>query len=210
MDGVRVGGRWHHHGNHHRRPSLGARGVQNRGIHPVAVRLESGRATRSPVWEISAPARSGCSGRSSGSCWPAGGSRSAMSSPASIFAVTIIGIPFAWAHLKLAGIALWPIGKILCRPHPRGVIAPSVCAAPNFILRCGKKLAHSAEPGSEASWNKEASHVPARPCHPTPSTTARTALGGRRRWRQMRGCVAERPTLLGGKWRTPPARPGRC
>jgi uncharacterized membrane protein YccF (DUF307 family) len=28
-----------------------------------------------------------------------------------ILAITIIGIPFAWAHLKLAGIALWPIGK---------------------------------------------------------------------------------------------------
>jgi len=27
--------------------------------------------------------------------------------------VTIIGIPFAWAHLKLAGIALWPIGKMI-------------------------------------------------------------------------------------------------
>jgi uncharacterized membrane protein YccF (DUF307 family) len=27
--------------------------------------------------------------------------------------VSIIGIPFAWAHLKLAGIALWPIGKII-------------------------------------------------------------------------------------------------
>src|SRR6266702_5508151 len=26
-------------------------------------------------------------------------------------AVTIIGIPFAWAHLKLARLALWPIGK---------------------------------------------------------------------------------------------------
>jgi uncharacterized membrane protein YccF (DUF307 family) len=26
-------------------------------------------------------------------------------------AVTIIGIPFAWAHLKLAGISLWPVGK---------------------------------------------------------------------------------------------------
>jgi uncharacterized membrane protein YccF (DUF307 family) len=26
------------------------------------------------------------------------------------FAVTIIGIPFAWQHLKLAGLALWPIG----------------------------------------------------------------------------------------------------
>ena len=28
-------------------------------------------------------------------------------------ALTIIGIPFAWAHLKLAGIALWPIGKVI-------------------------------------------------------------------------------------------------
>jgi uncharacterized membrane protein YccF (DUF307 family) len=28
-------------------------------------------------------------------------------------AVTIVGIPFAWAHLKLAGLALWPIGKII-------------------------------------------------------------------------------------------------
>lgn len=26
-------------------------------------------------------------------------------------AVTIIGIPFAWAHLKLAGLSLWPIGR---------------------------------------------------------------------------------------------------
>jgi uncharacterized membrane protein YccF (DUF307 family) len=26
-------------------------------------------------------------------------------------ALTIIGIPFAWAHLKLAGLALWPVGK---------------------------------------------------------------------------------------------------
>ncbi|HEU5276556.1 MAG TPA: YccF domain-containing protein, partial [Xanthobacteraceae bacterium] len=29
-----------------------------------------------------------------------------------LLAVTIIGIPFAWAHLKLAGLALWPIGKV--------------------------------------------------------------------------------------------------
>ncbi len=28
-------------------------------------------------------------------------------------ALTIIGIPFAWAHLKLAGLALWPIGKVI-------------------------------------------------------------------------------------------------
>jgi uncharacterized membrane protein YccF (DUF307 family) len=30
-----------------------------------------------------------------------------------LLAVTLIGIPFAWAHLKLAGIALWPIGKVI-------------------------------------------------------------------------------------------------
>jgi len=30
-----------------------------------------------------------------------------------VLAVTIIGIPFAWAHLKLAGVALWPIGKVI-------------------------------------------------------------------------------------------------
>jgi uncharacterized membrane protein YccF (DUF307 family) len=29
------------------------------------------------------------------------------------FAITVIGIPFAWAHLKLAGIALWPIGRMI-------------------------------------------------------------------------------------------------
>ncbi len=27
--------------------------------------------------------------------------------------ITIIGLPFAWAHLKLAGIALWPIGRVV-------------------------------------------------------------------------------------------------
>jgi uncharacterized membrane protein YccF (DUF307 family) len=30
-----------------------------------------------------------------------------------VLAVTIVGIPFAWAHVKLAGIALWPIGKVI-------------------------------------------------------------------------------------------------
>jgi uncharacterized membrane protein YccF (DUF307 family) len=28
-----------------------------------------------------------------------------------LLAITIVGLPFAWAHLKLAGLALWPIGK---------------------------------------------------------------------------------------------------
>jgi uncharacterized membrane protein YccF (DUF307 family) len=30
-----------------------------------------------------------------------------------LLACTMIGIPFAWAHLKLAGLAAWPIGKII-------------------------------------------------------------------------------------------------
>ena len=28
-------------------------------------------------------------------------------------AVTVVGLPFAWAHWKLAGMALWPIGKVI-------------------------------------------------------------------------------------------------
>jgi uncharacterized membrane protein YccF (DUF307 family) len=30
-----------------------------------------------------------------------------------LLAITIVGIPFAWAHVKLAGLALWPIGKMI-------------------------------------------------------------------------------------------------
>jgi uncharacterized membrane protein YccF (DUF307 family) len=30
-----------------------------------------------------------------------------------VLAISIIGIPFAWAHFKLAGLALWPIGKMI-------------------------------------------------------------------------------------------------
>lgn len=30
-----------------------------------------------------------------------------------VLAITVIGIPFAWAHLKLAALALWPIGKAI-------------------------------------------------------------------------------------------------
>jgi uncharacterized membrane protein YccF (DUF307 family) len=42
-----------------------------------------------------------------------------------LLAITIIGLPFAWAHLKLAGLALWPIGKMIVpieddRPYHRG------------------------------------------------------------------------------------------
>jgi uncharacterized membrane protein YccF (DUF307 family) len=42
-------------------------------------------------------------------------------------AVTIIGIPFAWAHFKLAGIALWPIGKTIV---PRQSVSNPARVAP--------------------------------------------------------------------------------
>ncbi len=39
-----------------------------------------------------------------------------------LLAVTIIGIPFAWAHLKLAGLAVWPIGRMVVPADgPRGL-----------------------------------------------------------------------------------------
>ncbi len=34
------------------------------------------------------------------------------------WAVTIIGLPFAWAHLKLAMLALWPIGQRIVPTRP--------------------------------------------------------------------------------------------
>ena len=34
---------------------------------------------------------------------------------AALLAITIIGLPFAWAHLKLAGLALWPMGRAVVR-----------------------------------------------------------------------------------------------
>jgi uncharacterized membrane protein YccF (DUF307 family) len=41
-----------------------------------------------------------------------------------LLAVTIIGIPFAWAHLKLAGLALWPIGMMIVPADAPGVSYP--------------------------------------------------------------------------------------
>jgi uncharacterized membrane protein YccF (DUF307 family) len=40
-----------------------------------------------------------------------------------LLAITIIGIPFAWAHLKLAGASLAPVGtEVVPRDSPRPVL----------------------------------------------------------------------------------------
>ncbi len=36
-----------------------------------------------------------------------------------VLALSLIGLPFAWAHLKLAGFALWPIGRTIARSDLR-------------------------------------------------------------------------------------------
>src|SRR5215813_194204 len=41
-----------------------------------------------------------------------------------LLALTIVGIPFAWAHLKLAGLALWPIGKVIVPAQAAGFGTP--------------------------------------------------------------------------------------
>jgi uncharacterized membrane protein YccF (DUF307 family) len=41
-----------------------------------------------------------------------------------VLALTIVGIPFAWAHLKLAGLALWPIGKVIVPVEATGIGHP--------------------------------------------------------------------------------------
>src|SRR5436305_7007851 len=44
-------------------------------------------------------------------------------------AITIIGLPFAWAHLKLAGLALWPIGRSSSRSKTAGMSGERAIAA---------------------------------------------------------------------------------
>jgi len=39
-----------------------------------------------------------------------------------VLALTIIGIPFAWAHLKLAALAVWPLGKVIVTDEQRNFI----------------------------------------------------------------------------------------
>ena len=70
------------------------------------------------------PGRSAFSATSSGSCLPDGGWRSCHLCVAVALAVTIIGIPFAWAHLKLAGASLAPVGtEVVPRGTPRVVVS---------------------------------------------------------------------------------------
>ena len=54
-----------------------------------------------------------------------------------VLAVTIIGIPFAWAHLKLAGIALWPIGKEIVAADAVPFSRPTAQNDEHDVAPCG-------------------------------------------------------------------------
>ena len=113
VDGHRLDDRGRHHGDHDHRPALGAGRVQHRRLYPASIRPAGGRrdsVTGQPdigtgplglignlIWLVLA------------GWWLAVGHIAT----AIALAVTIIGLPFAWAHVKLAGIALWPIGKVI-------------------------------------------------------------------------------------------------
>ena len=113
VDGVRLAGRRHHHGDYDRRHSLGAGRVQYRGLHVVSVRLP---AVSRDAYTGQEDVGTGPLGVIGNIIWLVlAGWWLALGHvvTAVLLAVTIIGIPFAWAHLKLAGIALWPIGKVI-------------------------------------------------------------------------------------------------
>jgi uncharacterized membrane protein YccF (DUF307 family) len=106
VDGRGLAARRRHHGYHDHRPALGARSAYHGCLyvppfgHTVVERpsgIGSGPlgCLGNIIWLVLA------------GWWLALGHLIT----ALCLAVTIIGLPFAWAHLKLAGLALWPIGK---------------------------------------------------------------------------------------------------
>ena len=123
LDGRGLDNRCCRHGDHHYRPAVDTSGIQHCCLHPAA--LSGKKPFHAPnIWT----SRLGH--------WTAGvlgnvlwlvlaGWWLALGHliTAIMLAITIVGIPFAWAHVKLAGLALWPIGKIvvyrLGRPRSR-------------------------------------------------------------------------------------------
>ena len=114
MDGNRLGYRRRSHGDHHCRPALDTCSIQYCFLHTL---LPFGqKAVARAQYSGSADVGTGPLGVLGNIVWLVlAGWWLALGHliTAILLAVTIVGIPFAWAHLKLAGIALWPIGKMI-------------------------------------------------------------------------------------------------
>lgn len=113
VDGRRLADRRRPHGDHDRRPAVGAGGVQHCQLYAASVR--TGRGAAGPVAGARRPGN-GALGTLGNVLWlvlagwwlALGHLLTAIG-----LALTIIGIPFAWAHLKLAGVSLWPVGRAI-------------------------------------------------------------------------------------------------
>lgn len=110
---IGLGCRRSHYGNHNCWPALGPSGIQHRRLHPASLRSESGFSSGTFRYR-------GYRHRTIWDSWQyhMAGARGLVASAGAphhpiLLAISIIGIPFAWAHLKLAGMALWPIGKMI-------------------------------------------------------------------------------------------------
>jgi hypothetical protein len=112
MDGGGLDDRCRLDGDHHHRPAVDTGGIQYCRLHAAALWPENGFTRRLwtarpgywttwRAWQCMANPRTGW--------WLALGHLIT----AIMLAITIVGIPFAWAHVKLAGLALWPIGKMI-------------------------------------------------------------------------------------------------
>jgi uncharacterized membrane protein YccF (DUF307 family) len=111
MDGGGLDDRCRRDGDHHHRPSVDTGGIQYWRLHAAALWPESGFTRR--LW--TARPGTGPLGVLGNVLWLIlAGWWLALGHliTAIMLAITIVGIPFAWAHVKLAGLALWPIGKM--------------------------------------------------------------------------------------------------
>ena len=123
-----MGPRRSHHGHHHHRPAWDLGRLQHCGLHTASRSASRGCQEKSISWSVG-PGYRRPLGTIGNIVWLVlAGWWLALGHVlvAIVLAITIIGIPFAWAHLKLAGTALWPIGKsivpaddVLLRYPPR-------------------------------------------------------------------------------------------
>src|SRR5262245_35733791 len=111
MDGGWLDDRRYNHGDHHNRPAVDTGGIQHWRVHAAPLRPE-GRVTCRLLW---------ASRSRHGATWcswqcPLVGPRRLVAGAPSPLHRDHFGYNhcwLAWAHVKLAGLALWPIGKMI-------------------------------------------------------------------------------------------------
>ena len=75
-------------------------------------------------------------------------------------AITIIGIPFAWAHLKIAAAAIAPVGKIVVpiEVAPRSIVRRRWAAFPRPLSDVGAATRGHLQRRAAGRWGLRRSH----------------------------------------------------